>query len=278
MSNGHKNTEQVERLIVPDSPEELELLEALHEAHDDILKVTDFAIRLSHIERVPIYPTREDRSGTAPPASTIERGENYDRHENDLEHSGHLQLMVMALVPKYSRFLPDLDLTKLLQYPALHDLIETATCKSGCDINTLGVSKRDLKRKEAAERAALPGLIAHLSPDMGQILQDYHDQVDRESRFVRYVDKLSPVAVRLMKGSDDPLSMQYTPDQLFAFTSKKADEMTEGYPEFPFLDKLFRLLILSSTEHVYKSRPAETIPIKDARRRLGKKAVVGTKK
>lgn len=135
------------------------------------LSLADFCIRYANVERIPRY---------------------HEQHrENDAEHS----LMVAVLSVELANELrPDLDKGLLSQYANVHDFVEIAVG----DTPTYNLSDQQLFDKHAFEQAALESLVKTLPPYTAELLSTYERQDSSEARFVRSVDKLTPLLVDIL--------------------------------------------------------------------------------
>jgi 5'-deoxynucleotidase YfbR-like HD superfamily hydrolase len=135
------------------------------------LSLANLCIRYAGVERIPRY---------------------HEQHrENDAEHS----LMVAVLSVELANELrPDLDKGLLSQYANVHDFVEIAVG----DTPTYNLSDQQLLDKHAFEQAALESLVKTLPPYTAEILSTYERQDSSEARFVRAVDKLTPLLVDIL--------------------------------------------------------------------------------
>ena len=135
------------------------------------LSIADLCIRYAGVERVPRY---------------------HETHrENDAEHS----IMVAILSVEIANELrPELDKGLLAQYANIHDFVEIAVG----DTPTYHLSEQQLLDKHALEQAALLSLLDTLPPYTAHLLQRYEQQDSPEARFVRAVDKLTPLLVDIL--------------------------------------------------------------------------------
>jgi len=135
------------------------------------LSLADLCIRYSGIERVPRY---------------------HETHrENDAEHS----LMVAVLsVELASTLQPELDRGILSQYATVHDFVEIAVG----DTPTYSLTEQELVDKHQREQIALASLLQTLPPYTSELLRNYEEQSTPEARFVRAVDKLTPLLVDIL--------------------------------------------------------------------------------
>lgn len=157
---------RIEQTVTPDRA-----LERAESAAGIVLNLGDVAMRFSRVERVPRYAD--------------------GRRESDVEHS----FMLGLVAPELAACLElDLDIAKVYQYAAVHDLIEL---KTG-DVATFLLDHGEIESKEETERLALRELLDELPPYTAAILEAYEQQADIESRFVRMVDKLLPIVVDII--------------------------------------------------------------------------------
>lgn len=143
--------------------------------------------------------------GLAMKFSQVERTPRYDEktRESDVEHSYMLALVAGELA---HRLYPnELDGGKIMKYAIVHDLIEI---KTG-DVATFQLSGDELQQKEATEQEALESLLSELPPFTRDALYDYEQQRDKESRFVRAVDKLLPIVVDILGAGQKVMNEDY---------------------------------------------------------------------
>lgn len=159
-------TIKFERFEVIDTPElTTERMSAV------CLSLASFCMRYAGVERVPRY--------------------NEQHRENDAEHS----LMVGVLSVELANELrPELDKGLLSQYSNVHDFVEVAVG----DTPTYHLNEQELLDKHTLEQAALESLLDTLPPYTAQLLQQYEQQMNPEARFVRAVDKLTPLLVDIL--------------------------------------------------------------------------------
>lgn len=123
------------------------------------------AIQFAKIKRAPIYSP--------------------DHSENNAEHT----FMLCLVAPELAReFYPDLDEGLILQYTAVHDLVELETG----DQVSLNLTMKQIQEKSVREKKSLELLSKKLPPLTMQRLIDYESQRHKEARFVKAVDKLLP--------------------------------------------------------------------------------------
>lgn len=135
------------------------------------LTLADLCIRYAGVERVPRY---------------------HEQHrENDAEHSLMVAIVSVELA---NELRPDLDKGLLAQYANVHDFVEIAVG----DTPTYNLTDQQLLDKHAREQAALMTLLNRLPPYTATLLETYERQESSEARFVRAVDKLTPLLVDIL--------------------------------------------------------------------------------
>lgn len=147
-----------------------------------ILELGALSMRFARVERVPRY---ED-----------------GRRESDAEHS----FMLCMVATEIAHMLyPDMNIGLVGEYAKVHDLVEIVVG----DVATFTLNPEELAAKEAAEHAALEGLLADLPPYTANLLRRYESQEDRESRLVRAVDKHLAVVVDILGQGKRVMSEDY---------------------------------------------------------------------
>ena len=177
-----------------------------------ILELGGMAMRFAQVERVPRY---------------------HELHrESDVEHSYMLALVASELA--YMLYPGTLNTGLISEYAGVHDLIEI---KTG-DVATFKIDSINLAQKEQTEHAALESLLAELPPHTRNTLYNYEQQADKESRFVRAVDKLLPIAVDILGAGRKVMNEDYdihSNTELGAAHDKLRERMVERFTEFPQL-------------------------------------------
>lgn len=183
------------------------------------LELGKAAMHFSSVERVPRYANGE--------------------RENDAEHSFMLALVAPEIAIALE--LP-LDIGLVSQFATVHDLIEL---KTG-DIATYLFTEDDQLQKEAAEHEALLELIEELPNHTTGMLLRYEAQNEPESRFVRYIDKLLPMAIDIVGAGKKIMCEDYnvtTVEQLRRADSELINRFEKKFDgEFPEIDLAHRLL------------------------------------
>ncbi|MFZ5392423.1 MAG: HD domain-containing protein [Patescibacteria group bacterium] len=111
-----------------------------------------------------------------------------ERQENDAEHSYQLALVAWYLVDSKKM---KLDLEKVIRYAIVHDLVEVYAGDT-----YFFTTDQDLKNsKKTRETEAAKKIAEEFSEISGinQIIFDYEEKIDEESKFVYALDKILPV-------------------------------------------------------------------------------------
>lgn len=174
------------------------------------LELGSIAMRFARVERVPRYDEKT--------------------RESDVEHSYMLALVANELAE--SLYPHELNSGKIVKYAIVHDLIEL---KTG-DVATFQLDETTLGQKEATEHAALESMLAELPMHTRDILYDYEQQADKESRFVRAVDKLLPIIVDILGSGHKVMREDYNvrrPADLAKAHDALRARMNARFGEFP---------------------------------------------
>jgi HD domain len=183
------------------------------------------AMRFAQIDRVPRYDNGE--------------------RENDAEHSFMLSLVASELA--YMIYPHELNPLLVGQYAMVHDLIEL---KTG-DVPTYRSTPDELEAKERAEHHARAALLSELPPYTSNLVSRYEDQIDKEARFVRGVDKLLPVMIDIIGDGrrvmhedyaiQNDWQLEHAQATLHARIASKFSEFPELIADHKLLLELFRL-------------------------------------
>src|SRR3954454_10860353 len=110
------------------------------------------------------------------------------RSETSAEHSWHLALTAVVLLPEYA---PELDVEQVLTMLLVHDLVEV----DAGDVPIYDVEAR--AAIEEVERVAAERLFGLLPPEQGEILHTAWEQFEAaappEARFARAIDRMQPM-------------------------------------------------------------------------------------
>jgi 5'-deoxynucleotidase YfbR-like HD superfamily hydrolase len=174
------------------------------------LELGSIAMQFARIERVPRYDEKT--------------------RESDAEHSFMLALVANELA--HNLYPNELDNGKIMGYAIVHDLIELETG----DVATFQLDDSALIKKEAIEQAALENILAKLPLHTRGMLYNYEQQNDKESRFVRAVDKLLPIIVDILGSGKKVMIEDYsvvTASELTHAYNILRARMKERFSEFP---------------------------------------------
>ena len=209
-------------------------------------------INISHknyLRGVKSAETIKALAKTAMEFSRIERKPRYA--DGELENNAEHSFMLSLVAPEIAVLLDlGLDVNLIARYGTVHDLLELETG----DIPTFDISKAGLEAKKAAEHRALPILVKKLPPDTGRVLVEYESQQNPEARFVRYIDKLLPIAVDII-GAGEQVMKDYgitNQSQLrehLATLQERFELMFNG--EFEDIDRAHKLLCEYLEVHLY---------------------------
>jgi 5'-deoxynucleotidase YfbR-like HD superfamily hydrolase len=110
-----------------------------------------------------------------------------ERRETNVEHSYSVAMLCWYI---YNQVQPDLDMSLILKYALIHDLVELYAG----DINTFA-SDEERAQKVVDEHYAMSLMLERFSEfeDLSLTLKNYHEQADQEAVFVRTIDKMQPL-------------------------------------------------------------------------------------
>lgn len=197
-------------------------------ASDYLIELGRITARLAQVKRAPRYP-------------------NGDR-ETDVEHSFHLALAATEIA---DAFFPELDVGLVARFSLVHDLAEIYTG----DTWTFDISNEELEKKEIAEKKALVKLARELPPHTKQLLMRYEEQLEPESRFVRFVDKLLPAAINILSKDVNTFKEDYgieDLDEADRKARKRLNRLQRMFPEFPLVHSIHILLSTTSHNYIFK--------------------------
>jgi len=214
----------------------------------DTLPITK--IDLNRVEKTELYPERKTRptvasitlemGGLAMRFAQIERAPRYDEThiENDAEHSFMVALVASELA---AQFYPELDNAKVTQFAFVHDLPEL---KTG-DAKTFNFTSKQMEDKKISDRIASEQLIDELPIHTGRLVRIYEEQLVPEARFVKAVDKLSPVVVDILGAGKTVMKENYnvtTIKELRDSHTKLHARIADSFKEFPLIVEAHKAL------------------------------------
>lgn len=197
------------------------------EAHDYLLAFSELTVRFARVKRRVRYPD--------------------GAKESDVEHSYHLALSAAELAGTY---FPELDTGLVTQFALVHDLPEL----HAGDVPSFNISNEDRAKKEQAEKEALSRLLRELPPYTAQLLERYERQEEPEARFVRFVDKVLPVAMIVVAGSANTFKEDYdlaSLPSLREIREREAARLQALFPEFPFIQIVRDLIVETSSAQLF---------------------------
>ena len=167
------------------------------------------------------------------------------RAENVAEHSAMLAIVAPAIAEQYY---PDLDANLVSRFAAVHDAVEayvgdTATHLAGA---------QELQQKADQEAQGLRQLKQDFAelPKFIEIIEQYETQTVAEARFVRVLDKWTPI---LLHFADRGATLRaYTdPDELLANYAPRAARLKQQFPEFIELVEVREELTRLAAKHLF---------------------------
>ncbi len=147
------------------------------------------------------------------------------RAENVAEHSAMLALVAPAVAELYY---PHLDANLICRFATIHDAVEAYAGDTATHI----ISKQELEQKALREAAGLAQLKKDFAamPRFVQLVEQYEAQKTPEARFVRIVDKWTPILVHFAdKGAT--LRSYINPDELLQNFVERAARLREQFPD-----------------------------------------------
>lgn len=171
------------------------------------LALSEVAMRMSQVKRVPRY-------------DEVSR-------ENNAEHSYMLSLVATEVAHMH---FPWLDSGLVAQFANVHDLPELITG----DKATFHLSPDEEATKSQNDAEATSELAPQLPPFLGSLLLRYEAQLEPEARFVRFMDKLLPVAVDILGPGSKVMHEDYqvyTCPQLDEAENKLKERFMRMFPD-----------------------------------------------
>lgn len=169
------------------------------------------------------------------------------RTENVAEHSHMLSLVAPAIAEQYY---PQLDPHLISRFATIHDAVEAYVG----DTTTHNITEEGLKQKRQREITGLERLRQNFAgfPAFINLVNQYEDQILPEARFVRVVDKWTPVLVHF---ADQGATVRgYTnPTKLLENYRPYAERLYHQFPDFRELVAVREELTALVAEHLFKT-------------------------
>lgn len=152
-----------------------------------------------------------------------------ERPESDADHTVMLGLLAMHIAGEHPELRLHVD--RLAALALVHDLPEVY---AGDTPTIGGLTPMQRADKEAREAAALERLRRELGADgaVSVLLDRYEDQACPESRFIRYLDKITPKLTQALNGGVQCRRAGQSVEWLRAHHEQQGAELRERYPEF----------------------------------------------
>ncbi len=149
------------------------------------------------------------------------------RHESDTDHTVMLGLLAIDLAWRHPWL--DLDIDALSTLALVHDLVEA----HAGDTNTLGgLTDEQAADKAAREHAAAERIRAEIGGGIAAALGVYEGQKTRESRFLRYLDKITPKLTQALNGCAQVRRAGLSVEWLRERHRTQGEALRAQYPEF----------------------------------------------
>ena len=186
---------------------------------DRMLATADLALRLGKVNRATFHP-----DGTP---------------ESDTTHTVMLGWIAVAVASRLNAHTWNdetrlkFDIGKVATYALVHDAAE-AYCG---DTVTIGIDAAGKEAKRLREEAAVKAIEESVVfPFLAHILRMYEEQADRESRFVRYLDKVLPKLTHIMNGGAALRTLGFTADTARAAHEAQIADLRKQYAGEWWLD------------------------------------------
>ena len=148
------------------------------------------------------------------------------RPENVAEHSHMLAVVAPGIAEQHY---PHLDANLVSRYASIHDAVEAYVG----DTTTHNITDAELVKKVDREAQGLTQLKKDFAflPKVVELIDQYEAQEIAEARFVRVLDKWTPILVHFSdKGAT--LRSYTTPEELVADYKPRAAKLRKQFPDF----------------------------------------------
>ncbi len=167
------------------------------------------------------------------------------RAENVAEHSAMLAIIAPAIAELYY---PGLDANLVARFATIHDAAEAYVG----DTNTHTLSREELKQKARREATGLRRLREDFAgiPSFVKLVIQYEAQEVMEARFVRIIDKWTPILVHFAdRGAT--LRSYITPEELRSNFVARAEHLKQQFPDFAELVVVREELTELAAKHLF---------------------------
>ena len=154
------------------------------------------------------------------------RHEDGIRVETDSDHTVMLTVLACAYAARYA---PHLDVGKIAQFAAVHDLVEA----HAGDVLSLGMSADTRRLKELAEHEALVRIDRELAdlPWIAHTIYEYEALASEEARYVKIMDKVLPKLTHLLNGGAALREHGFSFEKAHAYHLRQRAQMASEYPQ-----------------------------------------------
>ena len=154
------------------------------------------------------------------------RHEDGIRVETDSDHTVMLTVLACAHAARYA---PHLDVGKIAQFAAVHDLVEA----HAGDVLSLGMSADTRRAKELAEHEALVRIDRELAdlPWIAHTIYEYEALASEEARYVKIMDKVLPKLTHLLNGGAALREHGFSFKKAHADHMRQRAQMASEYPQ-----------------------------------------------
>jgi len=167
------------------------------------------------------------------------------RAENVSEHSHLLSVVAPGIAELYY---PQLDANLVCRFASIHDAVEAYVG----DTTTHQITEKELEQKAAREAEGLRKLkkdFAHM-PKFLELIGQYENQEIAEARFVRVIDKWTPVLLHFSDKGQTVRSYTTPPDLIAAY-APHAKRFKKQYADFVELVAVREELTALVAKHLF---------------------------
>lgn len=163
-----------------------------------------------------------------------------DRMENDVEHSYHLAMLAWYIADASSL---GLDTNLVVKYAMIHDLVEVYAG----DTYIYSTDEVHIRSKDTREKAARKKIATDFPEfqELHDLIEEYEQQENPESRFVYALDKIHPVINIYLDNGRTWKEKGITLDMLF---SHKKDKVAVSPKIKEYFDEIITILAERESE------------------------------